>query len=85
MKTQKVTEQTKKNGSSKEKKLIAAKQNKPEKKDKKSTAEKAKQTGSLKRVLVFLSESDLSLLKKKVGEGKVSTKIRELVKAYLSK
>jgi hypothetical protein len=34
---------------------------------------------------VFLSPNDIEALKKKAGKGKVSTKVRELVKQYLSK
>ena len=40
---------------------------------------------ALKRVLIFLSESDVVALKAEVGDRGVSTKIREIIKKYLTK
>ena len=40
---------------------------------------------ALKRVLVFLSEPDAAALKAEVGDRGMSTKIREIIKDYLTK
>ena len=39
----------------------------------------------LKRVLIFLSESDVAALKNEVGDRGMSTRIREILKEYLAK
>ncbi len=39
----------------------------------------------LKRVLIFLSESDVAALKAEVGDRGMSTRIREILKEYLAK
>ena len=39
----------------------------------------------LKRVLIFLSESDVAALKAEVGNRGMSTRIREILKEYLEK
>ena len=39
----------------------------------------------LKRVLIFLSDDDISALKAEVGDRGMSTKIREIIKDYLAK
>ncbi len=39
----------------------------------------------LKRVLIFLSESDIAALKAEVGDRGMSTRIREIIKDYLAK
>ena len=39
----------------------------------------------LKRVLIFLSESDVAALKNEVGDRGMSTRIREIIKDYLAK
>jgi hypothetical protein len=38
----------------------------------------------LKRVLIFLSDDDITRLKSEVGERGMSTKVREIIKAYLA-
>jgi len=38
----------------------------------------------LKRVLIFLSDDDITRLKFEVGERGMSTKVREIIKAYLT-
>ncbi len=38
----------------------------------------------LKRVLIFLSDDDITRLKSEVGERAMSTKVREIIKAHLA-
>lgn len=84
MKTAKEPTQTKPNGSS-----AKANGDKREKvaaeTEKKRPGRKATEGEPLRRILVFLGESDVAALRKKAGDGKVSTKVRELVKAFLGK
>ena len=39
----------------------------------------------LKRVLIFLSDSDVAAFKAEVGDRGMSTRIREILKEYLAK
>ena len=82
MKTAKEPTQTKPNGSS----ANGGKHEKPAAEtEKKRPGRKATEGEPLRRILVFLGESDVDALRKKAGDGKVSTKVRELVKAFLGK
>jgi hypothetical protein len=82
MKTVKETAQTKPSGSS----ANGGKHEKPAAEtEKKRPGRKATEGEPLRRILVFLGESAVDALRKKAGDGKVSTKVRELVKAFLGK
>ena len=84
----KATNQTKKSGSSDpkdKKKVTIAKAEQPKETEKKRRGRQATEGEPLQRLLVFLSPNDIDALRKKAGKGKVSTKVRELVKEYLSK
>jgi hypothetical protein len=49
-------------------------------------ARKPAATTRLKRLLVFMSESDIAALEKSTANGQVvSTKVREIVKAFLAR
>ena len=54
--------------------------------EKNPKAKKPAATTRLKRLLVFMSESDIAALKKTTANGQgVSTKVREIVKAFLAR
>ena len=83
-----MTGQTKKNGSSKAKNGNAkapAEANAPADSEPKLRGRRAEEGEPLKRLLVFLSESDIAALRKKVGDKRgVSTKVREIIKGFLA-
>ena len=56
-----------------------------EPKEKKRRGRAPTEGDPLKRVLIFLSDDDISVLKAEVGDRGMSTKIREIIKDYLAK
>lgn len=62
----------------------------PDQHEEKATEKKRRGRAStegqaLKRVLIFLSEPDVAALKSEVGDRGMSTKVREIIKEYLTK
>ena len=81
MKKVKVTGQTKKSGSSKAKSGSQPTDPEPNRRGR-----RAEEGQPLKRLLVFLSERDITALRKKVGDKRgVSTKVREIIKEWLAR
>lgn len=64
---------------------MAADQPSEEPKEKKRRGRAPTEGEPLKRVLIFLSETDVAALKAEVGDRGMSTKIREIIKEYLAK
>ena len=78
--------EAKPNGSSKKKngKADPADATPPVEAEPKRRGRRAEEGEPLKRLLVFLSRDDIEALREKAGKGKVSTKVRELIKDYLA-